>query len=150
LRTLVDPDRCPLDLLPYLAWAVSIDTWDSGWPESIKRARVRAAITIQRRKGTAASVRAVVASFGGAVAVREWWQMEPRGAPHTFGLVVSLDGIVRPEATAAYADAVIAEVGRAKPVRSSFTFSQAIATAGAVGPVGAGRAATFVRIQLAA
>jgi phage tail P2-like protein len=45
--------------------------------QSIKRERVRKAIAIARRKGTE-SVRSVVASFGGSVAIREWWQSEPR------------------------------------------------------------------------
>jgi len=148
LRALVDPDRCPAPLLPYLAWALSIDTWDPDWPDGVKRARVRSAIAIQRRKGTAASVRAVVASFGGAMALREWWQMSPAGQPHTFSVVLSLDGIVTTEATAAYADAVIAEIARTKPARSAFTFSQAITAEGSLGPVGAVRAATFARISL--
>lgn len=150
LRELVDPDSCPIDLLPYLAWALSIDTWSSDWPESIKRARVRQAIPIQRRKGTAASVRDVIASFGGAVAIREWWQSNPRAVPHTFSLIVSLDGIVGSEATAAYADAVIAEVTRTKPVRSHFTFSQALSAASGIGVVGAARPAVMRRLDMAA
>ncbi len=150
LRQLVNPDTCPPDQLPFLAWALSIDTWDSDWPDTIKRARVRSAIMIQRRKGTAASLRDVVTSFGGAVALREWWQMDPPGPAHTFSLVVSLDGIVRPEASAAYADAVIAEVARTKPVRSHFTFSQALSAAGAFGPVAAARPAIHARLMLAA
>lgn len=150
LRQLVDPDTCPADQLPFLAWALSIDSWDSDWPETIKRARVRSAIMIQRRKGTAASLRDVVSSFGGAVALREWWQTEPPGPAHTFALVVSLDGIVRPEATAAYADAVITEVARTKPVRSHFTFSQALSAAGALGLVAAARPAVHARLTLAA
>ncbi|VXC79810.1 phage tail protein I [Sphingomonas sp. 8AM] len=150
LRQLVNPDTCPPGQLPFLAWALSIDTWDSDWPDTIKRARVRSAISIQRRKGTAASLREVVASFGGAVAVREWWQLTPPGPAHTFSLVVSLDGIVRPEASAAYADAVISEVARTKPARSHFTFSQALSTAGALGFVAAARPAVHARLMLAA
>jgi phage tail P2-like protein len=57
---------------------LSLDNWSTDWPESIKRERVRKAIAIARRKGTAQSVRTVVASFGGSVAIREWWQSEPR------------------------------------------------------------------------
>lgn len=150
LRQLVDPDTCPADQLPFLAWALSIDIWDSDWPDAIKRARVRSAITIQRRKGTVASLRDVIASFGGAVAVREWWQLTPPGPPHTFALIVSLDGIVRPEATAGYADAVIAEVARTKPARAHFTFSQALSASGAIGPVAAVRPAVHARLTLAA
>jgi phage tail P2-like protein len=150
IALIADPDRCPVALLPYLAWALSIDTWSADWPEAVKRARVRSAIAIQRRKGTAASVRDVVASFGGGVALREWWQTEPRGRPHTFDLVVSLDGVVRPEATAAYADAVIGEVARTKPVRSAFTFSQALTAEGAMGAIAAARPAIFARLNFVA
>jgi phage tail P2-like protein len=77
IRDVWSPDDCPLDLLPWLAWGLSLDNWSTDWPESIKRERVRKAIAIARRKGTAESVRSVVASFGGSVAIREWWQSEP-------------------------------------------------------------------------
>lgn len=150
LRALSNPWTCPLSLLPYLAWALSIDAWSSDWPELVKRNRVAAALAIQRQKGTAASVRSVVESFGGAVALREWWQTTPRGAPHTFDLVVSLDGLVGPEQTAAFADAVIAEVHRAKPVRSIFTFSQALSARSTLVTVAAIRPSVFTRLQLAA
>ncbi|MGK6323780.1 phage tail protein I [Sphingomonas sp. DT-51] len=81
LRALVDPDSCPAELLPYLAWAIAIDSWSEDWPEAIRRARVRAAIPIQRRKGTVASVRDLIASFGGALALREWWEPARPVAP---------------------------------------------------------------------
>lgn len=150
LRALFDPDTCPLDTLPYLAWALSIDTWSSDWPEEIKRARVRHAITIQRRKGTAQSVRDVVASFGGEVALREWWQQEPRGAPHTFDLLLDLNGRSGAVATAAFVDQVVAEVRRTKPVRSHFTFSQAIEADAALALTAAARPAVFRRLTVTA
>lgn len=150
LPQLVSPDACPLPLLPYLAWALSIDSWSSDWPEPVKRARVRRAIEIQRRKGTAESVRAVVESFGGAVALREWWQTVPRGAPHTFSLSVSLSGEGGTEASAAFADAVIAEVRRTKPVRSQFTYTQGVNVSRMLGVAGAARPAIFARLQLEA
>lgn len=139
IRDLVSPSRCPLELLPHLAWALSIDSWSSDWPEAVKRSRVRRAIEIQRRKGTAESVRAVVESFGGSVALREWWQTEPRGEPHTFQLVVNLTGRDGAPATAAFADAVIAEVRRTKPVRSHFTYTQGLAFARPLGVIAAAR-----------
>lgn len=150
LRTLVDPDNCPLPLLPYLAWAVSIDAWSSDWPEAVKRARVRRAIDIQRHKGTASSVRAVVESFGGAVALREWWQIVPPGAPHTFTMAVELSGNDGAPTTAAFADAVINEVRRTKPVRSHFTFTQGLRFNGATGLVAAARPVVFTRLAFAA
>ncbi len=78
ITALWDADRCPTALLPWLAWALSVDEWKAYWPEAVKRARVRTAIAIQRRKGTAGSVRDVVAAFGGSVLIREWWQLQPR------------------------------------------------------------------------
>jgi len=77
-REIIDPDTCPEALLPWLAWALSVDTWKSYWPLPVKRARLREAIAIQRKKGTANSVRDVVATFGGAIEVVEWWQQSPR------------------------------------------------------------------------
>lgn len=150
LRTLVDPDSCPLPLLPYLAWAVSIDAWSSDWPEGVKRARVRRAIDIQRHKGTASSVRAVVESFGGAVALREWWQLDPPGPPHSFTMAVELSGNDGAPATAAFADAVINEVRRTKPVRSHFTFTQGVRFNGATGLVAVARPVVFTRLAFAA
>ena len=39
LNTLWSPDTCPVHLLPYLAWAFSVDRWDRNWPEETKRDR---------------------------------------------------------------------------------------------------------------
>ena len=150
LRALWNPDTCPVDLLPYLAWALSIDVWSSDWPETVKRERIRRAIPIQRRKGTARSVRDVVEALGGVVAMREWWETTPRGEPHTFALTLSLNGQGGAPATAAYVDSVITDIRRTKPARSHFFFTQAIEAVGRLGIVGAARAATFARVQLAA
>jgi phage tail P2-like protein len=149
-RDLWNPDTCPAELLPWLAWALSIDAWKPYWPEHIKRARLRAAIAIQRSKGTAASVRQVVAAFGGAVELREWWQMDPPGPPHTFEMVLTLSGEGGQVATAQFVNDVIAEVQRTKPVRSHFTFTQGVQGIGSVGLAGVARPAVYRRLQLQA
>lgn len=146
IRLVWSPDKCPAKFLPWQAWGFSLDNWSSDWPEGIKRARVRRAIPIARQKGTAASVRSVVESFGGQVAIREWWQKMPRGEPFTFDLVLNLERDGAP-ATAAFVDQVIAEVHRAKPARSHFTFTQGIASAGQIGLVAVARPFIFVRID---
>lgn len=122
LRDLWNPQTCPEPLLPWLAWALSIDSWKSYWSVSIKRARVAAALAIQRRKGTAQSVRTVVASFGGDVALREWWQQAPAGAPHTFAIAVTGGSA----GDASVAQDIVDEVTRTKPVRSHFVLSQGV------------------------
>jgi len=42
MRMLWNAQTCPVELLPYLAWAWSVDRWDSGWSESTKRSVVAA------------------------------------------------------------------------------------------------------------
>ena len=148
LRQLYRPDSCALDLLPWLAWQLSVDSWKSYWSEEVRRARVRSAMTIHRQKGTAKSVKDVVAAFGGAILLREWWQQTPMGEPHTFELVMTLSGSGGQSATAAFVDDVIAEVNRTKPVRSHFTFIQGVDTRIALAVVTAVRPVIYARLNL--
>lgn len=90
IRDLWSADRCPVNLLPFLAWAFSVDRWDDTWPESIKRGTIKAARYIHQHKGTIAAVRGVVESLGYIIKIREWWQTEPRGQRGTFALEVGV------------------------------------------------------------
>lgn len=145
LRELWNPDTCPAPLLPWLAWTLSLDGWQPYWPESIKRSRIRMAVEIQRRKGTAKSVRDVVRSFGSSLALREWWQTEPMGEPHTFDVTLTLgSGVPK---TIEYQNDVIAELERTKPVRSHFSFTLGLAASGGLGLGGASRPVIYRRIQ---
>lgn len=150
ITDLWNPDTCPADLLPWLAWALSIDTWKPYWPESIKRARIRVAIEVQRAKGTVKAVRQVVQSFGGSVELTEWFQTEPTGTPHTFQMVLALANASGGETSAQFVDDVIAEVVQTKPARSHFTFTQGVEARGRVGMVAAARVASYRRLQLEA
>ena len=90
LRTLYNPDTCPVALLPWLAWAWSVDRWDSKWPEAVKRSAIRSAFYIHLRKGTIGSLRRVVEPLGYLIEVLEWWQTVPEGVPGTFALKVGV------------------------------------------------------------
>lgn len=90
LRDLWRPERCPLELLPFLAWAFSVDRWDPDWRESTKRGVVRAAFFIHRHKGTIAALRRVVEPLGYLLEVIEWWETTPPGVPGTFSLRVGV------------------------------------------------------------
>lgn len=59
-----DVDECPLGLLPWLAWALNVDTWSSDWPESYKRQVIRNAQTIQAIKGTIGAVKQALTDLG--------------------------------------------------------------------------------------
>ncbi len=146
-RDLWNPDKCPVELLPWLAWALSVDTWKPWWPEHVKRALLRSAIAIQRRKGTVASVRQVVASFGGDLTLREWWQRSPRGAPHTFDLVLAVGGLAQGQNSAEYVEDIIKEIRRVKPVRSHFTFTQGLSASGGAGVAAIARPVLYRRLH---
>ena len=90
LRDLWSPDRCPLPLLPYLAWALSVDRWDQNWSEKTKRAVIKASFFVHKRKGTINAIRRVVEPLGYIIELIEWWQTAPRGTPGTFALKVGV------------------------------------------------------------
>ena len=148
LRSLIDPDTVPARLLPWLAWHLGIDTWKDYWPEQIKRARVKAAIPIARKKGTAAAVRAVVAAFGANIALREWWQMAPPGPPGTFDLVMTVSARDDMPPTAEFIGDIVAEIDRTKPVRAHYSFTQGFNQSGGIGIAAAIRPALFTRLSL--
>jgi phage tail P2-like protein len=90
LRQLWNPMECPVELLPYLAWAFSVDRWDSRWTEATKRAAIRSAYYIHSRKGTIGALRRVVEPLGYLIEVLEWFETVPEGVPGTFALKVGV------------------------------------------------------------
>jgi phage tail P2-like protein len=52
IRELWNPQTCPENLLPYLAWAMSVDIWDSSWELPKRRSVVANAFAHHRLKGT--------------------------------------------------------------------------------------------------
>ncbi|HGJ5865431.1 MULTISPECIES: phage tail protein I [Arsenophonus] len=88
LRTLMDPDTCPVHLLPYLAWSFSVDRWDKDWSEKTKREAIKAALFIHQHKGTIGALRRVVEPLGYLIRVIEWWKTGD--APGTFRLDIGV------------------------------------------------------------
>jgi phage tail P2-like protein len=77
-----DPKSCPVSLLPWLAWALSVDEWRSDWPESTKRAVVAASLGVHAHKGTVWALRRALEAAGYPQArIAEWF--ETAGAPYT-------------------------------------------------------------------
>jgi phage tail P2-like protein len=64
LTTLWDPLSCGTHILPWLAWAFSIDDWDPNWSEDAKRNAIAASIAVHRKKGTVGAVRRALNSAG--------------------------------------------------------------------------------------
>ncbi|MBP2856549.1 phage tail protein I [Dickeya oryzae] len=111
LDTLWSAERCPTQLLPYLAWALSVDRWDKRWSEQTKRQVIKAAWLVHRQKGTLAALRRVVEPFGYLIRVTEWWQTG--GQPGTFRLDIGVQDAGITEETYLELERLIAD---AKPV----------------------------------
>lgn len=147
-RRLWNADTCPLEFLPWLAWTVGVEVWDSNWPENVKRARVKEAIPIARLKGTRGSIDRVLKSYGGDFAIQEWWQKNPKGIPHTFELSLNLSGAGGKEATAEFIEAVIDDINRTKPLRSHYTVIQGLKAKGELQIVAAVRTVIEVNLSM--
>lgn len=90
LRDLWNPDRCPFSLLPYLAWALSVDRWDQNWSEKTKRSVIKSSFFVHKRKGTINAIRRAVEPLGYIIELIEWWQTAPMGTPGTFALKLGI------------------------------------------------------------
>ena len=64
LRDLWNPARCPLALLPWLAWTLAVESWDPDWPADLKRRACAEAFLVHREKGTYAAIRRILRLIG--------------------------------------------------------------------------------------
>lgn len=117
LATLANPATCPVQVLPFLAWAYSVDAWSEAWSESEKRAVVGASLRVHARKGTRGAVNDAMAAFGAGLLLTEWWQAEPPATPHTFTLRIAAGA----DRGTAYFRALFEQLDRAKPLRDHYT-----------------------------
>ena len=118
IRSLWDPATCPSELLPFLAWGVSIDLWDPDWTEAEKRAAIATAIEDQRRKGTPASLRKVIDRFDPLIEMVEWFEDRDTMDPHTFRLELPLAAETAVEYSQATVAALVRDIAAIKPLRS--------------------------------
>lgn len=122
LSTLWNPATCPAHLLPWLAWALSIDSWDSDWSDEIKRALIAGNIALHRQKGTLAALRQILAAVDVPFEIEEWFQTGAQ--PYTFQLTTDavaywLTGL-RPLDNTLFSE-IRAIVDPVKPLRSHYT-----------------------------
>ncbi|AGP43081.1 MULTISPECIES: phage tail protein I [Enterobacterales] len=111
LRELWDPATCPLNLLPYLAWAFSVDHWDEDWTEEAKRNVVSSAFFVHRHKGTIGAIRRVVENLGYTLSIKEWWQLLT--IPGSFQLAIETYDL---ELTSENLDEIELLINETKPV----------------------------------
>lgn len=85
-KSLYDPATCPAALLPWLAWAFSVDEWNPNWSETQKRGAISSSVYVHRHKGTIGAVKAALSALGVGVQLQEWFNQIPSGAPYTYQL----------------------------------------------------------------
>jgi len=132
LRTLYNPDQCPSHLLPYLAWAFSVDRWNTAWPDAIKRQVIKSAYFVHSRKGTIGALRRVTEPLGYRIQVTEWWKDVPQTAPGTFALDVEVMNAGISEDTYEWLHALISD---AKPVSRHLSRLNLIGTVAGAWPI---------------
>ncbi|WP_447045334.1 phage tail protein I [Vreelandella sp. H-I2] len=118
LRQLWNPYTCPERLLPYLAWAFSVDRWDPAWSTAAKREVIATSFYVHRKKGTIAALRRVVEPLGYLLEVDEWWQTAPEGEPGTFALRI---GVLETGITDEMYDELTRLIDDAKPLTRHIT-----------------------------
>lgn len=92
IRKVWNPWKCPLSLLPFLAWSVSVDEWDDDWAENQKRQVVADSIWNHWHKGTNPTLRDAISKVGLPFEYIEWWETEPRGERGTAVIEIQHDG----------------------------------------------------------
>ena len=79
IKKLSDPDNCPVEFLPWLAFAESVDVWNDGWPEDTKRAVIANAKLAHQHKGTDGGLQDALNALGVNVRITPWYKMQPEG-----------------------------------------------------------------------
>jgi phage tail P2-like protein len=74
-RYVANPDLAPAHILPWLAWAVSVDDWSDNWSEEVRRNVIKASIEVHKKKGTIGALKkALQALKYENVKVEEWFE----------------------------------------------------------------------------
>ena len=147
IRDQWNPATCPAALLPFLAFGVSIDFWDTNWTEAEKRTAIAGAIDAQRRKGTPASLRDVLDRFDPLIGLVEWFEDREQLDPYTFRLELPL----RAESAVVYDEelvvALLRDIAAVKPLRAHMFAVHRLAAQADAWLVGGAKIAGFVRID---
>lgn len=138
IRDLWNVDTCPAALLPWMAWAFSVEVWDHAWAEGVKRNVIREAVKVHRFKGTRRSVELALEALNMRIDLHEGFELDETGqaygTPHTFLLDVdSADVLVAGYRTdAVLRDLTTQVIANVKPVRSHFSLRIKQQTGGAI------------------
>ena len=85
IRRYHNPDACPTELLPLLAWERHVDGADAAATPDQLRELIKRSFELHRLRGTPWAVLTALAAIGYPRArLTEWWEQTPQGHPGTF------------------------------------------------------------------
>lgn len=142
----VSIDRLTSTQLDHVAYGWDASVWRDSWPVSMKRSVLKNVVREKRKKGTLRAVKDAVASIGSAATIKEWWQQEPKGTPHTFEIQATL-GNIEGTLDSEMQEDLFALIDDAKPVRSHYTFVLVRQLQGGMGVDGYLRPVAYSRIR---
>ncbi|HOI51118.1 MAG TPA: phage tail protein I [Azonexus sp.] len=114
--------------IPHLAeqfHVVGEEGWLLATTDQARRELIKRSIEVHRHKGTPWAIERLLESVGARAELREWWEMDPPGVPHTFEIdvyagslpVTGNSPLLGEVATKRMADLI----NSVKPVRSHYT-----------------------------
>lgn len=108
-----NPYTCPVGILPWLAWALAVDPWNSEWTEGQKRNAIAESVAVHRVKGTIGALKRALEAIGYECVVND-----KTGTAYTFRIAIDVTNGAAVES--AYATAF--EIGsKVKNARSHLT-----------------------------
>lgn len=125
IRDLWDPARCPIQALPYLAWAVKVGSWSSRWSERVQRQVVAASLDLHRVRGTRPAIEKALESLDVRCEIVEWFErpdlnMEPGTFRVTAHVSTSGDGM---SVDSDFTDEIRDLIDSAKPASRPYTLA---------------------------
>lgn len=64
ISDLWNPETCPVDALPWLAWALHVESWDAATTEAQQREAIKMSVLLHRKKGTPWAIKRALAAVG--------------------------------------------------------------------------------------
>jgi phage tail P2-like protein len=145
VREVWSPELCPSNVLPWLAWGLSVDQWDPAWTDDQKRASIRSALSVQKIKGTIGAVRIALGAIGIGARVVEWHRQQTPGDPFTYRLLLEAGANA---ATLEAIRAALSIVDRTKSLRSHLELIE-VSAGTLAGPYAAAWSSVGTEITLA-
>ena len=104
-----DPITCPIAVLPWLAWSLAVDPWDSNWTEGQKRQAIAESVAVHRVKGTIGALKRALQAIGYECVVND-----QTGTPYVFRVGIDVTSGAAVETAYAQAEAISLKVKNAR------------------------------------